>query len=96
MLIDIGLEYGDDSQNRFVLSENDHLEEHHQANCIIRIPKDMKMYQLVVDKNETVSQMYKRVLELCQTDASNIGSLILTFNSYTIEASEVVKVCKID
>lgn len=86
------MEFGENSQNRFVLSENDQLEEHNQANCVIRISKDIKMYPLTVEKNETVGQLYKRVLQLCQTDNLNTDSFVLTFNSYTIEASELVKV----
>lgn len=87
------MEFGDGSQNRFVLSENDQFEEHYQANCIIRIPKDMKMYQLVVDINETVGHMYNQVMEMCHDDNMSTNSLVLTFNSYTVEASEVIKVC---
>lgn len=94
LLSDIGLVFGEGSQNRFVLSENDQIEESDQAECIIRIPKDSKIYQFAVDKFETAGQLYKQVLQSCQNDDLNTDSFFLTFNSYAIDTSaELVKVC---
>lgn len=88
---DIGLVFGEGAQNRFVLLEND-VEEIDQADCVVRIPKDnIKKYHLTVDKNQTVSQLYKQVLQLCQTDDFNTNSLVLTFNSYNAD-TELIKV----
>lgn len=87
---DIGLVFGEGAQNRFVLLEND-VEEIDQADCVVRIPKDNKVYHLTVDKNQTVSQLYKQVLQLCQTDDFNTNSLVLTFNSYNAD-TELIKV----
>lgn len=94
LLIDIGLVIGKESQNRFVLSDNDQHEENNQAECVIRIHKDVKVYLLTVDQNETAGQLYKQVLQLCQADDFNTDSFVLTFNSYNIDANnELVKVC---
>lgn len=87
---EIGLVFNDGTQNRFVLSEND-VEEIDEADCIVRIPKDNKVYPLTMEKNETVSQLYKQVLQLCQTDDFNTDSLVLTFNSYNAD-TELIKV----
>lgn len=95
-LIDIGLILGKNSQNRFVLSDNDQHEENDQAECVIRIPKDVKVYLLTVDQNKTVGQLYKHVLQLCQADDFNTDSFVLTFNTYNIDDNnELVKVCNI-
>lgn len=94
LLSDIGLKFGDGSPNRFVLSDTE-LEENDQAECIVRIPKDMKIYQLTMGKNETAGHLYKQVLQKCQSDDLNTESFVLTFNSYKIDATaELVKVCK--
>lgn len=90
LLSDIGLVFSEGTQNRFVLLEND-VEEIDQADCIVRIPKNNKVYPLTVDKNETVSQLYKQVLQLCQTDDLNTDSLVITFNSYNAD-TELIKV----
>lgn len=90
LLSDIGVVFGDGTQNRFVLSENDP-ELIDQADCLVRIPKD-KVYSLTVDKNETAGQLYKQVLQLCQTDEFNTNSFVLTFNSYNV-STELIKVC---
>lgn len=97
-LIEVGVVFGEGTQNRFVLSENDEehdqVEESDQAECVVRIPKDMKVYPLTVDQNETAGQLYKRVLELCQAENFNTDFFVLTFNSYLIDATaELVKVC---
>lgn len=92
LLSEIGLVFGEDIQNRFVLSENDQIEESDQAECIVRLPKDSKIYQLTVDKFETAGQLYKQVLQSCQNDDLNTDSFFLTFNSYDTSA-ELVKVC---
>jgi len=91
LLIDVGVVFGDDTQNRFVLSENE-VEESDQANCIVRIPQVIKVFTLTVDQNETAGQMYKRVLELCQVEDLNTEFFVLTFNSYNAN-TELVKVC---
>jgi hypothetical protein len=93
-MFDIGLVFGEGSQNRFVLSENE-IEEEEEAECIIRISKDIKSFSIPVTKTETVSQMYLRVLQLCLLDDLNVDHFVLTFNSYTIDATaELVKVCQ--
>jgi len=91
LLIDIGVVFGEGIQNRFVLTENE-VEESDQAECIVRIPKDMKVFPLTVDQNETAGQLYKRVLELCQAEDLNTEYFVLTFNSYNVN-TELVKVC---
>lgn len=83
--------FGEDSQNRFVLSENE-VEESDQAECIVRISKGAKVFPLTVDQNETAGQLYKRVLEFCQAEDWNIEFFVLTFNSYDNNA-ELIKVC---
>lgn len=83
--------FGEDSQNRFVLSENE-VEESEQAECILRIPKGAKVFPLTVDQNETAGQLYKRVLEFCQAEDWNTEFFVLTFNSYDNNA-ELIKVC---
>lgn len=100
LLSDVGLEFSEDARNRFVLSENEQHEENNeqeesdQAECIVRISKDIKVYRLTVQKNETAGQLYKQILQLCQKDNFNIDSFVLTFNSYKIDATpELVKVC---
>jgi len=90
-LIDVGVVFGEDSQNRFVLSENE-VDESDQAECIVRIPKGAKVFPLTVDQNETAGQLYKRVLEFCQAEDLNTDFFVLTFNSYDNNA-ELVKVC---
>lgn len=89
LLIDIGVVFGEDSQNRFVLSENE-IEESDQAECIVRIPKGAKVFPLTVDQNETAGQLYKRVLEFCQSEDWNTAFFVLTFNSYDNNA-ELIK-----
>lgn len=89
LLIDIGVVFGEGIQNRFVLTENE-VEESDQAECIVRIPKDMKVFPLTVDQNETAGQLYKRVLELCQAEDLNTEYFVLTFNSYNVN-TELVK-----
>lgn len=94
-MFDIGLVFGEGSQNRFVLSENEIEEEEEEAECIIRISKDIKSFSIPVAKTETVCQMYFRVLQLCLLDDLNVDHFVLTFNSYTIDATtELVKVCQ--
>lgn len=93
LLSEIGLEFGNESQNRFVLTDHDQLEDIDRAECIIRIPKDMKVYPLTVEKNETVGLLYKQILQMCQSDGFSTDYFVLTFNSYTIETGELVKVC---
>lgn len=83
--------FGEDSQNRFVLSENE-VEGSEQAECILRIPKGAKVFPLTVDQNETAGQLYKRVLEFCQAEDWNTEFFVLTFNSYDNNA-ELIKVC---
>lgn len=90
LLSEIGLLFGDETQNRFVLSENE-VEETDQADCVVRIAKD-KVYPLSVNKNETAGQLYKQVLQMCQTDEFNTESFVLTFNSYNV-STELIKVC---
>lgn len=93
-LFDIGLVFGEGSQNRFVLSENE-IQEQDEAECIVRISKDIKSFSLPVVKTETIGNMYVRVLKLCQLDELNVDHFVLTFNSYTIDATaELVKVCQ--
>lgn len=90
---DIGLIFGEGAHNRFVLSENDQLEEVDEVECIIRIPKERKVLPLIVDKNDTAGKLYKRVLQLCQANEINTEYFVLTFNSYKIDTTDVVKVC---
>jgi len=90
-LIDVGVVFGEDSQNRFVLSENE-IEESDQAECVVRIPKGAKVFHLTVVQNETAGQLYKRVLEFCQAEDLNTEFFVLTFNSYDSQA-ELIKVC---
>jgi len=83
------------STNRFVLSDNDDQpEENDRARCSIRVyqqyPK--KVFQLTVDKNETVAQFYKQVLKLCHTNDLDTNYFCLTFNQRDT-TDEVVKVC---
>jgi len=92
LLSEIGVIFDDETQNRFVLSENE-IDEIDKAECVIRILKD-KIVTLTVDKNETASQLYKRVLELCYNNDISADSFILTLNSYKIDSAyELHKVC---
>lgn len=91
-LFDIGLVFGKGSQNRFVLSENE-IEEEDEAECIVRISKDIKSYLVPVVKTETVCHMYHRVRQLCLLDDLNVDHFVLTFNFYKIDGTaELVKV----
>jgi len=92
LLSEIGVVFDDETQNRFVLSENE-IDEIEQAECVIRILKD-KIVTLTVDKNETACQLYKRVLKLCYNNDISADSFILTLNSYKIDSAyELYKVC---
>lgn len=103
---EIGLEFGEGIQNRFVLTEFEP-EENDQAKCVVRnncFSGHSIVHTLIVDKHETAGELYKRVLQLCQSDNSTISidSFDLTFNSYVIndvgkglDGMKMHKVCKI-
>lgn len=94
-MFDIGLIVGENSTNRFVLSDHDdELEENDQAECFVRVYQQypMKIYQLTVNKSETAGQFYKRVLQLCNANDLNTEFFVLTFNQLD-SADEKIKVC---
>jgi len=95
LLFDIGLIVGEDSTNRFVLSDNDdQLEENDQAECFVRLYHQypMKVYQMTVDKNDTAGDFYKQVLQMCHVNDLNTDSFVLTFNQLD-NTDEMVRVC---
>lgn len=90
LLSDLDIVFNQNFHYNFMLYEND------QAQCFIDIPEKSRFYQLFVGKETTASQLYKKILQLCQNENFGTDSFILTFNFYRIVAScELVKVCKI-
>lgn len=107
LLSEIGLEFGEGVQNRFVLTEYEP-EENDQAICVVRnncFSGHSIVHTLTVNKCETAGELYKRVLQMCQSDNSTISidSFDLTFNSYVmnddigkgLDCMKMHKVCKI-
>jgi len=94
LLFDIGLIVGEDSTNRFVLSDNDdQFEESDQAECFVRVYHyyPLKIYKIVVEKNDTAGDFYKQVLQTCHDNDLNTDSFDLTFNHHE-NTNEMVRV----
>lgn len=90
-LIEIGLVFGKGSVNRFLLYGIRSIKNKDVAMCVIRNVEDLKIYTLQVDKNETVSQFYYKVFQLCQIDDCNTDNLVLIF--YDDDDDKFLKVC---
>lgn len=89
LLLEIGLIFGVDFVNRFLLYDMNSFEDSDEAVCIIRNMADLKIYPLLVDKNVIVSQFYNKVLQLCEIEDCNTDKLVLMFNN----GDKSLKVC---
>lgn len=81
-LLEIGLAFGENFVNRFLLYDISSLEESNQALCIVRNVQDSKIYTLLASKHLKASQFYKSVLQLCEMDDCNMNHFKLIFNNH--------------
>lgn len=78
---EIGLVFGKDSLNRFILIEIDY-KNWDRAHCVFYTSRDCMSYPMTVGTSITRGQLYQQVLQICQRIFPT-DSIVYMFDTYS-------------